>query len=231
MPEIAIVAALEREVRPLVKHWGRNDREYSGRKFRFYENGNAVVVCGGIGPEAARRATEAVLALYGTSIVYSVGYAGGLDASLKVGDVIKPARVVNVSDGSSLLITGGNGVVISQGVTATVEQKSRLRDAYGAQAVDMEASGVARAAEARGIPFQAIKVISDEFDFELPATEHFVSRDGQFRAARFALFVAIRPWLWGRVLRLARNSARATRALCVELRKIVSEKIGAGSIC
>ena len=30
----------------------------------------------------------------------------------------------------------------------------------------------------------------------------------------FALFAAVRPWMWKRVARLARNSARASNALC-----------------
>jgi hypothetical protein len=62
--KIAMVAALEREVRPLVKGWRRVEREYLDRRFKFFESGQAVLVCGGIGAETARRATEAVIALY-----------------------------------------------------------------------------------------------------------------------------------------------------------------------
>ena len=227
MPRIAIVAALEREVRPLIKHWRANDREYSGRRFRFYENGDAVAVCAGIGPEAARRATEAILASYESAIVYSVGYAGALDPSLKVAEVVRPARVINTKDGSSVQIDGGNGVLVSHDIVATTGQKSKLRDAYGAQAVDMEAAGVARAAEGRGVPFQAMKVISDEVGFELPETGRFISADGHFRELGFALFVAVRPWLWFRVLQLARNSVRAAGSLCAELQKVVSSHLPA----
>jgi adenosylhomocysteine nucleosidase len=230
MPKIAIVAALEREVRPLVGSWKISEREYSGRKFRVYEDGDAVLVCGGIGPEAARRATEAILALYESAIVYSVGYAGALDPSLRVAEVVRPARVINTRDGSSVEIRGGDGVLVSHDIVAAVAQKSRLRDSYGAQVVDMEASGVARAAEGRGVPFQAVKVISDEFDFELPETGRFVSADGRFQEAAFALFVAVRPWLWPRVLQLARNSGRASRALCAELQKILSNSIPAATV-
>ena len=38
-----MVAALEREVRPLVKHWTRVDREYEGRRFKFFEAGDTVI--------------------------------------------------------------------------------------------------------------------------------------------------------------------------------------------
>ena len=53
--KIAMVAALEREVHPLIKHWRRVEREYEGRRFKFFEDGDAVLICGGVGAEAARR--------------------------------------------------------------------------------------------------------------------------------------------------------------------------------
>ena len=59
MSRIAIVAALEREVRPLVKQWRMTEKQHDQRRFQFFENDRAVLVCGGIGGEAARRATEA----------------------------------------------------------------------------------------------------------------------------------------------------------------------------
>ena len=188
MSRLAIVAALEREVRPLVKHWQVRKREHAGREFRFYESREAVLVCGGIGPEAARRAAEAVIVLYSPELLYSVGYAGALDPALKVGDVLTPAQVINGSDGSRVDVSKGQGILLSQSAVASVAQKSRLRKSYGAQAIDMEASAVARAAEARGVGFRAIKVISDEFNFELPALGRFVDREGRFRGGplRFA---------------------------------------------
>ena len=50
------MAALEREVWPLVKRWRVQERMHDGRTFRFFENGDTVLICGGIGSEAARRA-------------------------------------------------------------------------------------------------------------------------------------------------------------------------------
>lgn len=229
MSRLAIVAALEREVRPLIKHWRLTEKEHARRTFRFFENQEAVVICGGIGQEAARRAAEAIIVLYAPTVIYSVGYAGALDPDLNVGDLVKPARVIDASDGSSTNNPNGSGVLVSHSVAATSAQKIKLREAYGAQAVDMEAAAVARAAEARGLRFAAVKVISDELNFELPATDRFVDTEGRFREARFAMFVAARPWLWSTVMRLARNSARATRVLCAELRQILAEEVSINS--
>jgi adenosylhomocysteine nucleosidase len=224
MSRIAFVAALEREVRPLVKQWRVTSKEHSGRTYRFFEKEEAVLVCGGIGAEAARRAAEAVIVLYSPRIVYSAGYAGALDLGLKVGDIIYPSRVISAEDGSSVTLREGEGILVSSGTVASVVQKAKMRDAFQAQAVDMEAAAVARATQARGVEFSVVKAVSDEFDFDFPATERFVESNGQFRETAFALFVAARPWLWPCVMRLARNSNRATRALCEELRKIVGER-------
>src|SRR5437879_11098248 len=84
----------------------------------------------------------------------------------------------------------------------------------------MQPSSIAQAAQSRGVPFAAVKAISDETNFALPPMEHFISRTGQFRAWSFSAFVLLRPWWWGNVLKLARNSARASDALCSWLARL-----------
>jgi adenosylhomocysteine nucleosidase len=222
---IAIVAALEREVRPLVKGWRAVHSEREGWRFRFFENDAMVVVCGGIGTEAARRAAEAVITRYCPAVIYSAGFAGALTPEMKAGEVIHPRQVVNAGDGSRLILDQGEGVLVTFGTIASPEQKKKLREAYGAQAVDMEAAAVARAAEARGLKFGALKVISDEFSFDFPSMERFVSATGEFSEWKFAVFAAMRPWLWPRVAQLMRNSALASRVLCECLRQIAEARV------
>jgi adenosylhomocysteine nucleosidase len=212
--KVAIVAALEREVRPLVKHWRSCEREHEGRKFKFFENDRTVLVCGGIGPEAARRACEAVIAIYKPSLVISAGFAGALEPGLAVGSIQTPRWVIDASDGSRTDTGTGAGVLVSAYSVAGPEQKAKFAKAYGAQAVDMEAAAVARGAQARGIRFIAIKAISDESDLVMPPLERFVGPEGQFQTGKFLAFAAIRPWLWPRMVRLAKNASRASRALC-----------------
>jgi adenosylhomocysteine nucleosidase len=214
---VAIVAALQREVRPLVRGWRVTEKDYDGRRFRFFEKDDEVVVCGGIGAEAARRAAEAVIAIYSPSLIYSAGFAGALEARLKVGDVIQPSQLINAADGSRVNLVGSDGILISFGSVATRGQKRKLHESFGAQLVDMEAAAVARAAEARGVEFAVVKAISDEVDFDFPSTERFVDSTGEFSEMRFALFAAFRPWLWPQIARLASNSNSAAKALCAWL--------------
>jgi hypothetical protein len=78
----------------------------------------------------------------------------------------------------------------------------------------MEAAAVALGAQARGVEFGALKAISDDADFDLQSIDGFVADDGGFRSFKFACHVALRPWLWGTTIALARNSSKASRALC-----------------
>lgn len=217
MPKVALVAALEREVSGLTRNCARVEQKFQGRSIVFFECGELVIVCGGIGMEAARRAAEAVVALYGPARLLSVGFAGALDAGLRVGDVFEPSVVVDARDGSRVEISGSDrkGILVSFMAVAGVEQKTSLARAYGAQAVDMEAAAVAFAARAHGIGFSATKVISDESTFEIPGMEtaRFIDSHGRFRTASFGAFVAFRPWLWRRVAVLAGNSRNAATAL------------------
>lgn len=220
MTKVAIVAALEREVWPLIRNWRVVEREHEGNRFKFFENGaNAVLVCGGIGEQAARRAAEAVIALYQPEVVQSVGFAGALNPALAVGDIFSPGRVVDAKDGSSVSIGAGNGVLLSFASIAGAAQKSKLAEAYGAQAIDMEAAAVARSAGSHGVHFAVTKAISDEFAFEMLPMDRFVSSDGQLATARFVRFAVVRPWLWAKVIRMARRSDKAAKALCRELQR------------
>jgi adenosylhomocysteine nucleosidase len=225
-PKLAIVAALEREVLPLIRDWLAVVKEHGGCSFRFYENGDAVVICGGIGAEPARRAAEAAIALYAPEMIYSAGFAGALDPSLKIADILVPARVIDAGDASAVETGAGQGILVTFGAVASPEQKIKLAKSFNAQAVDMEAAAVARAAAARGVRFAAVKVISDEAGFTLPGMhsrpggashDGFVSPSGEFLTARFAGFILLRPWTWAAALRLARNSKRAALALCAWL--------------
>ena len=228
MPRIAIIAALERELRPLIANWRVTTSAHDGRDFTFYESNYAVVICAGIGPEAARRAAEAIIVKYSPDILISAGIAGALVPELTVGETIFPATVVDTLDGSrhATAIKDspvaktplGRTVLASSPQIASAQQKQQLAKSYGAQAVDMECASIARAAMTHNLPFMAIKSISDELGFEMPDMQPFV-RAGRFETSRFAIHVALRPWLWLPVYRLARNTRTASENLCAWLRE------------
>jgi adenosylhomocysteine nucleosidase len=224
MHKFAIIAALDRELHPLIKSWpSTTDQQHT-----FHESSYAVAVCGGIGAESARRAAEAVITKYSPRLLISAGVAGSLVADLKVGATIFPATVVDSQDASRHETaiqhspvgntSVGRTILITYPKVATAAQKQQLAKSYGAHAVDMEAAAVARAAQAHNLPFVAVKAISDDLNFEIPEMSRFISK-GQFNTTRFVLHVSFRPWLWLRVFRLARNTKIASENLCAWLRE------------
>jgi adenosylhomocysteine nucleosidase len=202
---------------PFVKNWPTVRHSYDNRDFKCFESEGTVVVCGGIGADAARRAAQAVIEIYRPVVLISAGFAGALNPELEVGHTFTARQVINALDGSRSDSGSGEGVLISFSDIADVEQKARLGEAYGADAVDMEAAAVARSAEAHGVKFLACKVISDKSRTALLPITQFVGNDGKFHVLQFVSYIAVRPWLWGKVRKLASDSAVAASKLCIAL--------------
>ena len=218
--EVAIIAALVREIAPLVEGWTRHT---SANRVSTWSRGSIVVACAGMGPERAALAVGAALKL-GPDVIYSVGLAGACDPVLEPGDIVRAEGVIDVRSGERFGVNTSGAVLVTSPTLASVGEKRRLRESYGAEAVDMEAATVARLARAHSLEFRAIKAISDGADFELEDLARFATADGQFREGAFALHAAIRPSLWPRVFALSQNSRRAVAALTGELRSQLNLK-------
>lgn len=226
--QIGFIAAIRGEIAPLVRRWKARDVVLDGYRFRIFEKQEGetglALVCSGIGAEHGRRATEFLIQEVHPTKIISVGYAGALVPTLKVADIIEPRVVVNALDGSRTDVGSGQGTLVSSPVVAGHHDKLRLAQAYNAIAVDMEGASAALGAQAQEIEFAALKAISDTLDFAMPPVQKFVSTKGQFRFAAFALHVSLRPWLWWRTIALARNSAKASHALCAAIGSYLKEE-------
>jgi len=207
---VGIIAALPREVAPLVKGW--KCEKLPGNR-TVYLHGNVVVACAGMGPSQVALAVSAARMLLPVTELISVGLAGACNPALRIGDVVRPGVVIDRNTGERFLDERHNSVLVSTSAILSIAEKERLRIAYDAAAVDMEAATVARLARAHGLKFRAIKVISDTADFDMGGLSGFATEDGQFREGAFALYAAVRPWMWGRLMGLAKNSRRAVTAL------------------
>ena len=143
-----------------------------------------IVICSSSDPQQLR----ALLATLDSSTfrgVISFGVAGGLDPSLKSGDVVVATEVL-AGDTRFLAGLALNEEMIAsaalrrrrvvRGGLAGVEQviaatacKAALHSETGAAAVDMESHIAAAYAAKAGIPFAALRVISDPASRALPA--------------------------------------------------------------
>ena len=236
MKRTVVIAAMEREVRPLVRGWQRTMLRDGDWNFVVFERENVVVVISGIGRKNAGRAAEVAIARYQPATLISAGLAGALIRSLKAGSVVTPTVVVDAEDGSEYRSTAesggvvGGGILVTAGEIANIDAKAKLVDRFHALVVDMEAAGVAKAAQEAQTGFRCVKAISDEADFVMPPMAKFVDAKGNFQTGQFTAWAALRPWQWARVIALGRNSNKATRALCECLKKSLGGSIAAEEV-
>jgi adenosylhomocysteine nucleosidase len=222
--EIAIIAAMEREVRPLVRCWPHRELVSGEGAFPAYSHDGVLVVCSGIGGQFARQAAVAVFASHHPRVVVSAGLAGALDSKLKVGEIFQPAAVVDLRTGARSNTCGGRGVLVSASSVLDRDAKRRIMGSYAAAAADMEAAAVALVADQNGCPFIALKAISDQADFAMPSFERFIDTRGRIRIARLIFRSVLQPGLWPPLVRLALNSSYASRELSRALADLIQQK-------
>lgn len=230
MSNVAIIAALDREIAPLVREWKSASFAHQGRNYRVFEDAGRVAIAGGIGCRAAQLAARAIVEQYKPQLLISAGLAGALISTLKVANVFIPNVIVDSATGKEYRCESGGGVLVTAGEVASVESKAQLVEKSHALAVDMEAAAVAEAAQQAGISFRCVKAISDEAAFVMPPMNRFVDGEGRFQNGRFVAWVMVRPRWWLATYALMRNSSRAAEALCRWLRQNALGNSGTGAV-
>jgi adenosylhomocysteine nucleosidase len=213
----AILAALPRELAPLVKDWPVQSVSRSDGA-RIAECDRAVAVCAGMGAARVALAMELAQSRGPLDMIISAGYAGALRMETAAGTVFWPSLVIDAYTGERHTCGRGTGTLVSIDHVADRQEKRTLVGRWGADLVDMEAASVASMAKERGLPFRALRVVSDEADESLPDLNRFTGPDGSFREAAFAAYIMLHPWLIPSAMRMGRNAARGSQAMARELR-------------
>jgi len=217
---IGIIAALPQEVAGLTRGI-KPETGFIGEGIFVFRRSSSVIVCAGMGAERAVLAVRTALSCGVDELLISAGLAGSCDPAIVVGTVVEAGQTIDVRSGERFPGSKGSGaVLVTSPSIASVAEKLRLHQTYGASLVDMEAATVARLAQANGLRFRAIKAVSDAHDFELESLARFATPKGQFRAGAFALYTALHPQSWGSAMRLGRGSTRALSALTEALESL-----------
>jgi nucleoside phosphorylase len=215
---VLVLAAMPRELRPLARKLRLRPASIGG--LRGWRRHDLVAVAVGVGPAragaGAARALGAVLA----QRVVVTGVAGGLDASLKVGDLIRPATVVDVGSGSvhtpgarepgAGVLATVDRVFVAMGGSGDATSAPQLPE--GATAVDMETAAIAAVCEANGVPWDVVRAVSDVAGTLTPEVAALLRPDGRANVVAAARVVLRDPRVLGSIVRLGLDTARATRA-------------------
>ena len=239
---IALLAALEGETSGL-RRWmalapqgvaGLCGHAYTGQ----YQRQSVLLAWTGMGRQRAEASATAVLARCQVTAVLSIGFSGALAGQLDVGDLVLASELIGLAgpggneiepalyrpdQGLLHAVTEAFGAMplrvvlgptlTTPGIITTPAGKQDLGRRTGAIAVDMESYWIAQVASDRGLPFLALRAISDAQKDCLPAFHQILDVDGDPSARRLGVHLIRHPGSLVALLRLARNAGRARRAL------------------
>ena len=221
MARVGMVAAMFREVHPLLRHM-KPLKYLPDRRVRMYEDETKVIAYAGMGRDPAIVAAQAALASGELTALASVGWAGGLNPKTSGGQVVEPSVVIDGLSGERYEGSGSGGTLVTVQLVAGLEEKRQLGERFGGDYVDMEAAMVAACAREAGVPFFCFKAISDAHDARLPDMNRF-NRNGKFSIWRFMAHIGVRPGLWSVVSEMSRASLESRDALCKRLEEWIKE--------
>lgn len=213
-PGTLVCFALDREAAPF-------------RKMAGDLPGVSILVTGP-GAKNAEASLRRFLAAHPPRLVFSCGFAGGLNSDLKAGDVLfepgHPPSATRLSEGR-LRAAGARPArfFCADRVATTVADKKKLRDQTGADAVEMESAAIHAVCAERGIPCATVRVISDAADEALPLDFNRLAKpDLGIDWGKLAWAVAQRPGTIPALMELRRKTRFAAAQLAAVLAKIIS---------
>lgn len=168
----------------------------------------------GIGRRNAERALRDYLPELLPARVFTCGFAGGLDPSLKVGDTVFSTSDVGL--GRLLSAAGARPVQFhsASGIASTSAEKLELRRATGADAVEMESGVIQAVCGERGIPCTTLRAISDTAGENLPLDFNVLMGPSQeLRYGKLAVSLLKSPGRIPALIRLQKQSRTAAEAL------------------
>lgn len=229
-PRVALLAPMRSELRPLLEALPLVRAQHGDLSVHSGKLGDVEVVAAltGMGTQAATRATERVLRAMPVDHVVVVGIAGGVGASVAIGDLVVPEAVVDGPSGREYR-QAPLGDAPPRGKIVTSDQFGYDPDTIarfiqqGVVALDMETASVAAVCEAQGCPWSTFRAISDRGDDDTvdPAVLGLAGPDGAPNVPALLRYLLRRPWRIVRLAKLGRDSkVAAERAAAAAIRAV-----------
>ena len=244
---LAVVFALRMEARPFRHALGRRRGAGSPVEPAWGSCGATDVVWAvtGIGEQRARDGAEALIARTAPYALLITGFCGGLAHGMANGDLVcatgclgmgrngalRPARplleaALGALHGGAHTVHDGLLLTVDRPLQTPCAKAEKRREWPGAIAVDMETYGAAEAAEAAGVPWLAIRCVTDGPDDRLPPGLDRITADGHPDAAAIAVAAALRPRSLLRLAATARAASMAALTLGDAVRLVVAATAG-----
>lgn len=189
-----------------------------------------LLATGGMGGKRAAAAATAILRNWRPDLLVMAGVAGALAADLSVADVISADTVLTPDEvltpsvvPASALRPSRTGALLSLNrVLVTANEKrdacQPMSDGVTPLAVEMETAAVARVAMQHGVPWAAVRAVSDTAAESLPLDfNRLRTADGDLPVSRVALAAVIIPRSIPGLIRLGGNTSAAAKSLAAFL--------------
>ncbi|MFO7580764.1 MAG: purine phosphorylase [Nitrosomonas halophila] len=227
MNRVGIIVAMQAEARCITAQRLPFDQSLPLRE-------NLFIRISGMGGAAAQRAAAALHGEQHMDGLISFGVAGALQEDLQSGDLVLPDSIVGdriyptdvdwrmrveqcLPAGAGIRVVN-RAVAHSRQVQSTAAGKRALAAATHACAVDMESSAIAAVAADAGIPFIAVRAITDPVQISPPAAlMGALQPDGSVHFARLMALLLKRSVGLSELLRLAPGM----RAACATLKSVI----------
>lgn len=173
------------------------------------------VVVSGMGQARAIAAARAAFATSSAEWVLSCGFAGALNPSLQLGDLLHdadpwfPLTLPSQSAPSKPAVFHcSTRVIVSR------SEKARLHSETGAGVVEMESGVIRELCHAKGLPSATLRVVSDVADEDLPLDFNtLLTASHDLHPGRMAWAIARAPWKIPGLLRFQHRVSHAARCL------------------
>ena len=233
--QILILGALREEINQIRRRMTVKGQFKAGHADVWsgnWEGANIVLARTGMGKNCALSAFDEILKTVRPSLVLSIGYAGGLGFKLKIGDLVIPDSIIELSSNNSYVnkhavsqqqlvllekLDFPKNISIHRGSLITVNQvicdsvvKKELGSRYNALAVDMETSALIAHATKNNIPFISIRSISDTVEQSLVDMSSFISDDGEVSKIKAGWYIVTHPNMVKKFISFRDQSQKAT---------------------
>jgi len=198
---------------------------------------NILIYVSGVGIKNASNAVDALAPK--VSHLISWGTAAGLSRHLKPGDLLLPDLIIDKNEVEFKTDPGFKHKLVeripntlsyesgllceSTNILKEVEEKEAFGKKYNAMGCDMESAVIAKLANQRGISFNALRVISDDYSTPIPKSVYLsIDKDGDFSIRKFLFQLLLTPKDIVQVVRLGKSFSKAKKTMSV-ITKILLE--------
>jgi adenosylhomocysteine nucleosidase len=180
------------------------------------------VLVTGMGRRNTERAIESALNAERPARVFTCGIAGGLDPTLRIGDIVFQTRDEEIAGKLRRAGAKARAITCETRVAITAAEKAALRERTKADAVEMESACIQEACAQQQIACATVRAISDAANDELPLDMNLLWTGGKnLNPVKLTLAILKSPQKIPALLRLGKNSAIATRQLGRVLSRVI----------